>query len=148
AEFFTEQMRASLFIPTLGISARLLGLEWALILWHVASIFLVLLGCWRVAESCFGSSTARWASVMLVTALLTMPIAGTALYPVDQYLHPRAMASAGILLGIAASLRRRWLPTALWMAFAVAMHPLMAAFGISLLFFLWVPWKTAAAAPA
>jgi hypothetical protein len=34
------------------------------------------------------------------------------------------------------------------MAFAVAMHPLMAAFGISLLFFLWVPWKTTTAAPA
>jgi hypothetical protein len=145
AEFFMEQMKVSLFIPALGLTARVAGLEWALALWHITSIFLVLLGCWRVSELCFSSSTARWAAVMLVTSLLTMPIAGTALYPVDQYLHPRALASAGILLGIAASLRRRWLLTALWIAFAAAMHPLMAAFGISLLFFLWVPWKVTAA---
>src|SRR6516162_3464417 len=116
AEFFTEQMKASLFIPALGLTARAVGMDWALILWHITSIFLVLLGCWRVAESCFDSNTARWAAVMLVATLLTMPIAGTALYPIDQYLHPRALASAGILLGVAASLRRRWLLTALWIA--------------------------------
>jgi hypothetical protein len=147
AEFFTEQMKASLFIPALGLTARIVGMEWALAVWHVASIFLVLLGCWRVAELCFSSDPPRWAAVMLVTVMLTMPIAGTALYPVDQYLHPRALASAGILLGIAASMRQRWVRTALWMAFAVAMHPLMAAFGLSLLFFLWVPWKTVTIAP-
>jgi len=148
AEFFTEQMKAALFIPTLSVTARLVGMTWALGLWHITSIFLILLGCWRVAEFCFSSNAARWAAVMLVTSLLTIPIAGTALYPVDQYLHPRALASAGILLGIAASLRGRWLLTGLWMAFAVAMHPLMAAFGISLLFFLWVPWKITRASPA
>jgi hypothetical protein len=145
AEFFTEQMKASLFIPALGFTARVVGMEWALVLWHVTSIFLILLGCWRVAELCFSSNAARWASVTLVTVLLTMPIAGTSLYPVDQYLHPRALASAGILLGITASLCRRWVPTVLWMAFAVVMHPLMAAFGISLVFFLWAPWKLPAA---
>lgn len=148
AEFFMEQMKASIFIPALGATARLVGMEWALILWHVASIFLILLGCRRLAELCFDGGAARWSAVMLVTVMLTMPIAGTALYPVDQYLHPRALASAGLLLGIAASLRRRWGWTAVWMAFATAMHPLMAVFGISLLLFLWIPWPGAGPMPA
>ncbi|HEY2381732.1 MAG TPA: hypothetical protein VGK48_11195 [Terriglobia bacterium] len=142
AEFFTEQMKASLFIPALSLTARVVGMEWALALWHVTSIFLVLLGCWRFAALCFSGNHARWAAVLLVTVMLTMPIAGTALYPVDQYLHPRAPAAAAILLAIAASLRRRWTRTAIWMAFAAAMHPLMAAFGISLLVFLWIPWRS------
>jgi hypothetical protein len=143
AEFFMEQMKASAFIPALAWTARMVSMPWALALWHVISLFLILLGCRRIAELCFSSETARWAAVVLVVTMLTLPIAGTALYPVDQYLHPRAPAAAGILLGTAAALRQRWIQTALWMTFAAIMHPLMAAFGISLLVFLFIPWGKA-----
>jgi hypothetical protein len=146
AEFFMEQMRASAFIPALSATARIAGMEWALVVWHLASVFLILLACRRIAELCFEPQAARWAAVALVAVMLTIPIAGTALYPVDQYLHPRAPASAGILLGLSAALRQRWGRATLWMAFAAAMHPLMAAFGISLMAFLCVPWQRAASA--
>jgi len=141
AEFFTEQMQASLFIPALAFTARLFGFPWALALWHVVSLFLILLGCRQIVVLLFEQESARWAAVALVTAMLTIPIAGTALYPVDQYLHPRAPATAGILLAIAAVLQQRWVRAGLWTAAAIAMHPLMAAFGISLAVFLCAPFE-------
>ena len=83
--FFTEQMKSSLFIEAVAGSIRLTGIAvpWALLLWQAGSIFLVLLGCWKVASACFRSEAARWSAVTLVTVLLTMPIAGTALMLVD-----------------------------------------------------------------
>jgi hypothetical protein len=146
SQFFMEQMKASAFIPALAATARIIGTSWTLVVWHLASLFLILLACRRIAELCFAREASRWASVALVTVMLTLPIAGTALYPVDQYLHPRAPATAGILLGLAAALQHRWGRAICWMAFAVTMHPLMAAFGISLLVFLIVPWRTEALA--
>ena len=118
-------------------SIRLTGLPvpWALFLWHVGSIFLVLLGCWKIASACFESEMARWSGVLLVTTLLTMPIAGTALFLVDTYLHPRALAAGAILLALAACLEKRWITTAIWLVAAGLMHPLMALFGASLIVF-------------
>ena len=144
AEFFTEQMKAALFIPALAATARVVTLEWALLGWHVGSLFLVLLGCWRIAEVCFDAPASRWAAVATVAVLLTLPIAGTALYPVDPYLHPRAPASAGVLLAAAAALERRWGRTGIWILFALAMHPLMGLFGLSLLAFLCLPFSNPA----
>jgi len=141
--FFTEQMKSSLFIRCLAGSIRLTGLPvpWALFLWQVGSIFLVLLGCWKVAAACFESEAARWSGVLLVTVLLTMPIAGTALFLVDTYLHPRALAAGAILLALAACLKKNWITTAAWLIVAALMHPLMALFGVSLMVFAGVePW--------
>ena len=141
--FFTEQMKSSLFIEAVAGSIRLTGIAvpWALLLWQAGSIFLVLLGCWKVASACFRSESARWSAVTLVTVLLTMPIAGTALMLVDTYLHPRALAAGAILLALAACLEKRWIRSAAWLLVAAAMHPLMALFGISLIVFVGVePW--------
>src|SRR5208282_4364086 len=128
--FFTEQMKSSLFISAVAGSIRLTGMRvaWALLLWQVGSIFLVLLGCWKVASECFEREAARWAGVSLVTVLLTMPIAGTALFLVDTYLHPRALAAGAILLALAACLKKNWLRSAAWLVAAGLMHPLMALF--------------------
>jgi hypothetical protein len=135
--FFTEQMKSSFFIRGVVGSIRLTGLPvpWALFLWHVGSIFLVLLGCWKIASACFESEMARWSGVLLVTALLTLPIAGTALFLVDTYLHPRALAAGAILLALASCLEKRWITTAIWLVAAGLMHPLMALFGASLIVF-------------
>jgi hypothetical protein len=138
--FFTEQMKSSLFIPALAGSIRLsrLPVAWALFLWHLVAIFLVLLGCWRVAVACFSSEAARWSGVLLVTVLLTLPISGTALFLVDSYLHPRALASGAILLSLAACLRKDWIACVAWLVAAGLMHPLMAMFGVSLIVFVGV----------
>ena len=137
--FFAEQMKAALFVPAVAATARLLhSLDWALLLWHVLFLFGILAACWKLAARCFESERARWCALLLLTALLTIPIAGTALYPVDQYLNPRIPATCGILMALSASLEKRWPRTVLWLIFAAAMHPLMALFGISLV--LFVAW--------
>lgn len=148
ADFFTEQMKGSLFVPAVAATARVLhSVQWALLVWQAASIFLILLGCWKLAEACFESNGARWASVILVTIMLTMPIAGTALYPVDQYLHPRAPASVGVLFALVASLHKQWVHATAWLTFAALMHPLMAVYGISLAIFMAWPLYRWEAAP-
>ncbi len=148
ADFFTEQMKGSLFVPAVAATARVLhSVQWALLVWQAASIFLILLGCWKLTEACFESNGARWASVILVTIMLTMPIAGTALYPVDQYLHPRAPASVGVLFALVASLHKQWVHATAWLTFAALMHPLMAVYGISLAIFMAWPLYRWEAAP-
>lgn len=138
--FFAEQMKAALFVPAVAATARVLhSVEWALLLWHVLALFGILLACWKLVSACFESERARWAGMLLLTALLTMPIAGTALYPVDQYLNPRIPATCGILMAVSAALEKRWLRTMPWLIFAAAMHPLMALFGISLVVFVAWP---------
>jgi len=139
ARFFTEQVKLACFIPAVAATVRLLhSVAWALFLWQAASIFLILWGCWKLAALCFEDERARWSAVLLVTVLLTLPIAGTALFPLDTYLNPRAPATCGVLLALVASLEKRWLRAAAWMCFALLMHPLMALFGLSLL--LFVSW--------
>ncbi len=139
ARFFTEQTKLACFIPAVAATVRLLhSVAWSLFLWQVVSIFLVLRGCWKLAAACFEDERARWCAVLLVTVLLTVPIAGTALFPLDTYLNPRAPLTAGVILALVASLEKRWLRAAAWMCFALLMHPLMALFGLSLLlFFSW-----------
>jgi hypothetical protein len=151
--FFTEQMKASLFVQAVAETIRVLhSEEWALFLWHLGSIYLILLGCWKVASLCFEEERERWAGVLLVMVLLTMPLAGTALDPVDQYLHPRAPAVGASLMAIAAVMEKKWGRAVLWTLLSAAMHPLMALFGASLMVFVAWPstavpkWKQAAAA--
>ena len=152
--FFTEQMKSSLFIQALAGSIRLSGLPvaWVLWLWQVGAIFLVLLGCWKVAAACFRSEAGRWAGVLLVTVLLTLPIAGTSLFLVDTYLHPRAPATGAILMALAACLRKQWIRCGAWLMVAGMMHPLMALFGVSLVVFVGVEprakWQSGKAATA
>lgn len=146
--FFTEQMKGSLFVRGVAGTIRLTGMSvpWALLLWQVGSIFLVLLGCWKVASICFESEAARWAGLLLVTVTLTLPIAGTSLFLIDPYLHPRALATGAILMALAAILKKEKIASSAWLLVAAAVHPLMALFGISLVVFCgvdnlekWIP---------
>ena len=140
-EFFTLQLQATVFDKLIAGSIRLTHMPAgiATLLWHFASIFLLLWGCWRISRRCFKESYAQWASVGTVAVLLTMPVAGTALYLGDQYLHPRLLATAAILGAIIAVLDRRYVLAAVCLAIAVVIHPLMASFGISYCVFL--AWK-------
>src|ERR1700676_3817945 len=91
SEFFMSHAHLSLFPDLVGDSARLtrLPVDFIIFAWHAASIFLLLLAAWRLASVCFVSSLARWGGVGLLAALLSVPIAGTALVIMDPYLTAR-----------------------------------------------------------
>ncbi len=144
AELFLPQTRPTLIdeLAAWTVQATHMSVEWSVFLWHIGSIFALLLGCHGVAKKCFVSERARFGGVALVTALLTMPVAGTALYLADQYLHPRALATAFILFAIVDVLDRRWAVAALWFFGAMAIHIQMAFFGGLFLLFLLVPFES------
>lgn len=143
-EFFTLQLQATVFDKLVAGSVRLsrLPVSVAVLAWHLLTIFLILWGCWRVSCHCFPEWYARWAAVTTVAVLLTLPVAGTALYLVDQYLHPRALATACILAAIAAALEKKHWTTAAFLVAACLLHPIMASFGGSFCVFLLWPSRT------
>src|SRR5262249_46235 len=98
-EFFQSHASMTLFPNLIAWSVRVtqLPFEFALFTWHVVSIFLFLLACCQLSSLLFPTARARWGSVCMIVSLLTIPVAGTALYIVDQYLNPRNLtAFAGI----------------------------------------------------
>ncbi len=138
AEFFGEHAGHTLYPNLIAFSVRAthLPLPWVAFLWHLLSIFLLLAATWRLASALFEDDRARWAAVALMATLLTLPIAGTALYILDQYLNPRNLAEFAALFAVAEVLHRKYGRAALWLVFAAIMHPFMAAFAI--LFCVWV----------
>jgi hypothetical protein len=138
AEFFSQHAGHTLYPNLIAASARVsyLSLPSVLFVWHLLAIFLFLTATFCLASTFFADARARWAAVALMAALLTLPIAGTALYIFDQYLNPRNLAALGSLFAIAELLRGRYWRTALWLVFSAAVHPYMAAFAI--LFCVWL----------
>ena len=133
-EFFKSHASMTLFPNVVAFSLRAihLPLEVGLLLWHVASIFLFLLACWELASLFFpNSSRARWGAVCLVAALLTIPVSGTALYLMDQYLNPRNLAAFAGVFMLARVLEKKYIRAFLWLIFAACMHPLMWVFPCS-----------------
>lgn len=138
SDFFRIQFQATIFDKLIAWSVRIshLPIAWAVLLWQLAAIFFLLHGCWRVARRCFISPEAQWSATALVAALLTLPVSGIAINLMDQYLHPRALASAAIVAAIVAILDRRlWLAGILLVA-AFSVHALMTLFGVSFCVFL------------
>jgi hypothetical protein len=132
SQFFTSHAGMTLFPHLIAASVRLthIPFDWALFCWQFFSIFFLLLGCWHLARLCFPSERARWGAVALVGSLLTIPVAGTALYIMDQYLTPRAFSTPAIIFLIVNSVERKFVRAALWAVFIALIHPLMAVFGI------------------
>ncbi len=132
-EFFASHASLTLFPNLVAVSLRVthLPIEAGLFLWHLSSIFLLLLACWQLSSLFFPSARARWAGVCLVAALLTMPVAGTALYIMDQYLNPRNLAAFAAVFAVARILEKKYVRAVLWLVFAGSVHPLMAVFAFS-----------------
>jgi hypothetical protein len=132
-QFFAEHAGHTLFPYLIAGSVRLTHLPLAvvLLLWQLASIFLLLLACWQLIGKCFPDKIPRWAGLSLVATLLTLPVAGTALYMLDQYVNPRNLAAFGMIFAIARILDKKFTQAALFLALATAIHPFMAAFAIS-----------------
>ena len=131
--FFREQLQATLFDNWVADFIRWTHIPVAAteLLWQFASIVLIVIGCWSIARTLFPDARAQWAGVALVTAMFTLPVSGAALYLVDQHLHPRTVATAMILLAVAKIMAGKRLHALPLLLLAFAMHPIMAALGIS-----------------
>jgi len=129
---FTGQTRFSAFPIVIAGLVRVshFSLGWVLLLLHTGSIYLLLHGAWRISRQCFPQEFASWCGVTLLACLLTLPVAGTALYIVDEYLTPRTVAASAILWALASWLERKPARTMFWFAVSCIFHPLMAAFGM------------------
>lgn len=132
-EFFESHASMTLFPNVIASSLRVthLPLEVGLMFWQVASIFLLLLACWQLSGILFPSARARWGAVCIVAGLLTIPVAGTALYIMDQYLNPRNLAAFASVFAVTAILRKKYVRALLWIVFAACVHPLMWVFPFS-----------------
>lgn len=151
ADFFRLQFQATIFDKLVAFSIRLthVPVDWAVLLWQFAAVFLLLHGCWRIARRCFSEPASQWAAVCMVGALLTLPVSGTGINLADQYLHPRILATVAILAAIVNVMDRRLWRGAVLLATAFAVHAIMAVFGISFcVFLLWVQHRNQVPSPA
>ena len=148
AQFFESQTRFMLLDSVIAWASRAthLPLSPILLALHMLTVFLLLLACWRIAQRCFPTGPGIWGGIAVLACMLTLPIAGTSQYIVDQYLHPRALATAIVLIPVADLLpgaRRLSLRTAawcgLWVAASMVVHAQMALFGLALCVFLAIP---------
>ncbi len=80
-----------------------------LLVCHAASIFLFLLGSWKVAERIFPEQNARWGAVLLAACCFTLPVAGTSLSIMDPYVTARSFSTPLMLFALAAVLDEQWL---------------------------------------
>jgi hypothetical protein len=137
--FFASHAHLTLFPNLIAASIRIthVPVEWGLWAWQFLCIFMLLLACWHVGRLAFRDSRARWGGVALVASLLTLPVAGTALYIMDQYLSTRSLSAPAVLFIAVNTIERRLWRAGLWAAFTVAVHPLMAVFGVSYALLLW-----------
>ena len=133
ASFFQSHAHMTLFPNLIAASIKIshVPFDWAIFLWQFFAIFLLLLGCWHLGRLVFDSSRARWGSVALVASLLTLPVAGTALYIMDEYLNTRSLSTPAVLFIIANLVQRKFARAAIWAICTAAIHPLMVVFGIS-----------------
>lgn len=131
-QFFADHADHTLFPNLIAWSVRLTHLSLPVILffWQLASIFLLLLACWQLSGRCFQDKAARWVGVSLIAVLLTLPVAGTALYILDQYVNPRNLAAFAMIFAIVRILDRKFVQAGLLLVLAALIHPFMAAFTI------------------
>ncbi len=139
-QWFTREMQASIFDRLVALWVRVTHIPVPVteLLGQCAAALLLLWACLALARRCFPTRAGQWAGVALVGVLFTLPVAGTALYIFDQYLHPRAIATALILWAILLVLDHRVVLAGLLLALSVVMHPIMGILGVSYCVILWI----------
>lgn len=124
-----------------------ISLAWTDLLLQLLSIFLILWAAYRIAQTLTSDRFAQWAGVAMLSAMFTLPVAGTALYIADQHLHPRNIATALIMISIAQIRHKRRLLAVPFLLLAFCIHPIMGLLGISFAIFLSVVMLEPAHAP-
>jgi hypothetical protein len=128
AVFALSPTHLSVFAHLLAPLLRWMPLPDLLLVCQLASVFLFLLGSWRVANQLFSADRARWAAVLLAGCCFTLPIAGTSLSIMDPYVTARSFSMPLSLFALAAVLEESWAWSILWLALAALLHPLMAVY--------------------
>lgn len=133
AEYFSLHAHLTWFPQLIAGTVGILHLPlaWALLLWQMASFFLFLLACWKLMSFAYPHRRACWAGVALVTVLFTMPVAGTALYLMDPFLNPRNIVAFAQVFAVLKVMERKYVQAALFLVFAISIHPLMSAYAAS-----------------
>jgi len=138
-EFFQSHEHLSLFASILAWTARLthLSMDWTIFLWYIVTTFALLVSCWLLSSACFTSLRARWASVLIIATILTMPATNTGLLLMDPDITARSFSTPLILFALTAFLTRRYgLATVLTLVTAT-IHPQMAAYVVFPAVLLW-----------
>jgi hypothetical protein len=130
AVFALSPTHLSIFAHVLAALLRWghLSLPALLLICHVASIFLFLLGSWKLAAQIFPDHGARWGAVLLAACCFTLPAAGTSLSIMDPYVTARSFSTPLMLFALAAVLDEQWVASSIWLALAALLHPLMACY--------------------
>jgi hypothetical protein len=139
ADFFRLQLQATVFDGCIAKTVEIthLAVPGVELLVQLLNLFSILWASCTIARRIFPKGWSCWGGVALLSAMFTLPVAGTALYICDQHLHPRNIATAFILFAVDRILaRKNWQAIPL-LILAVIMHPIMAALGISFCCFLW-----------
>jgi hypothetical protein len=132
-QFFQSHANATWFPKVVATSIRITHIPFgtAIFCWHVLTIFLFLWALWELSGRCFAERQARWAGVCLVGALFTLPVAGTALYILDQYFNPRNLTASLGLFALVKVLDKKYVQALVLLIITGGLHPLMAAFAFA-----------------
>lgn len=139
AQFFLAPAQLSIFSNVLAAFVRLthLPLSGTLLLWHAGTLALLLAACWRISHLAFGRPSAPHYGSLLIAAFLTVPVAGTSLMLADPYLTSRSISTPALIFAVGFLLEDKLLKAFLVFLCALAVHPLMAAYGGVFLLSLW-----------
>ena len=148
AEFFLSHAKLSVFSRVVGLTARLLNgsVEYAVFLWYVACVFLLLVAAWQMSTAFFLSERARWGSVALVGALMPTPVAGTALAIQENYLTARSFSAPLALLSVGCLVRGKPVAALAWLLVTALFHPQMAVYCAALNLIYWIVQRQGASA--
>ena len=139
-EFFMSHAHMSLFGPILAWSARLthIPMDGIFLLWYIIGIVALLTSCWMLAAISFNSPRARWCSMLVITAVLTMPATNTGLLLMDPYLTPRSFSTPLSIFALATFLKRRYALAAVAIMTTCAIHLQMGACLVLLTALVWL----------
>jgi hypothetical protein len=132
SEFFMSHAHLSLFSDIVGDSARLtrLPIDLVVFAWHLGTIWLMLLAAWNLAALCFEGEGARWGAVILLAALFSVPVAGTALVIMDPYVTARSLSTPATIFAIACFVAGRRKQAAVWLLLTALVHPQMSVYAL------------------
>jgi hypothetical protein len=139
-EFFLSHARLSFFGPLVAFTGYVthLSMDWTFFAWYIATLFATIWCSWLMAVACFTSARARWSAVLLMTAVLSMPVANTGLLLIDPYLTARSFSTPLTLFAAAAFLERRYVRAGVAVILTAAIHPQMVMYLLFLIGVLWV----------
>ena len=135
SEFFMTHAHLSFFSNLVGDVQRISSIPVNVVIFsfHLAGIFLLLVAAWQLLSLCFSTDSARWGGVVLLAAVLTVPVAGTALVIMDPYLTARSLSTPFTLFAVSCYLANKPWRALLWLFATALVHPQMAFYGLGFL---------------